>query len=77
MKNVILACLCISLCDDFDFPLFATFVTVFVDVRFTFGNSITDVYYENKIIGLSDCEKCSVTGCVRVIALSFSDLLKS
>jgi len=33
MKNVILACLCISLCDDFDFPPFATIVTIFVDVR--------------------------------------------
>jgi len=35
MKNAILACLCISLCDDFDFPAFAsdTIVTIFVDVR--------------------------------------------
>jgi len=34
MKNAILACLCISLCDDFDFlDLFATIVTIFVDVR--------------------------------------------
>ena len=34
MKNAILACLCISLCDDFDFPLFSTIVTrpIFVDV---------------------------------------------
>jgi len=33
MKNAILACLCISLCDDFGFRLFAKIVTIFVDVR--------------------------------------------
>jgi len=33
MKNAVLACLCISLCDDFDFPLFATIATIIDDVR--------------------------------------------
>jgi len=45
MKNAILASLYISLCDDFDIPLFATIVTIFVDVRihiwsFIYGLSV-------------------------------------
>jgi len=48
MKNTILACLCISLCDDLDFPYFLWSLILYV---FMFDNSITGVKYE-KIVSL-------------------------
>ena len=65
MKNAILACLCISLCDDFDFPLFATIVTTFVDVRIQIWSSVWKNIDLWKIFGNWVCT------CYRIIVFPY------